>query len=157
MSSDEIYYLTAVGAEKLKKELEYLKSTGREELARRLRFAIQQGDLSENADYSSAKEDQAFMEGRIQELERTIKNMVIIEDVHQETDVVNIGDMVTIQEEDFPEEVFHIVGPKEADPRSGKISNESPIGKALMGHKIGDTVTVETPGGQILLKIVKKG
>jgi transcription elongation factor GreA len=156
MASEEIYYLTAEGADKLKKELEQLKGPGREELARRLRFAIQQGDLSENADYSSAKEDQAFLEGRIQELERTIKNMVIIEDVHKESEVVNIGDMVTIQEDDFPEEVFHIVGPKEADSRSGRISNESPIGKALMGHKIGDVVSVATPGGEILLKIIKK-
>jgi transcription elongation factor GreA len=156
MPSEENYYLTAEGAEKLTKELDYLKSAGREELARRLRAAIQQGDLSENADYSSAKEDQSFLEGRIQELERTLKNMIIIEEMRQEGDVIHIGDQVTIQEDDYPEEVFQIVGPTEADSRGGKISYESPIGKALMGCKAGDVVSVETPGGKLLLKIIKK-
>jgi len=157
MASEDISYLTAEGAEKIKKELENLKGPGRLDIARRLRAAIQQGDLSENADYSSAKEDQAFLEGRIQELERTISTMVIIEDIHHKSDVVNLGDMVTIQEDDFPEEIFYIVGPKEADPRIGRISYESPIGKALIGHKIGDIVSVKTPNGEIKLKIVKKG
>lgn len=151
----EVQYLTADGAERLRNELDYLKGPGREQLAKRLRAAIQMGDLSENADYSSAKEDQAFMEGRIAELESILRNFVIIDDTERPLNVVNIGHKVTIQEEDFPEETYHIVGPKEADPRKGMISHASPIGEALIGHSIGDEVSVKTPGGNVILKILK--
>lgn len=151
----ETHYLTSEGADRLRKELDYLKGPGREQLARRLRAAIQMGDLSENADYTSAKEDQAFMEGRIAELERILKNFVIIDDAERPMNVVTIGHKVTIQEEDFPEETYHIVGPKEADPRKGMISHESPIGEALLGHTVGDVVNVKTPGGSLSLKILK--
>ena len=147
-------YLTTEGAARLKAELEELTGPRREELAVRLRTAIQMGDLSENADYIKAKEDQGFLEGRIQELEYILSNAVIIED-NNNRDVVGIGSHVTIQEEDYPEETYHLVGPTEADPSKGKISHESPIGKALMDHKAGETVEAETPGGVIKLKILK--
>jgi len=149
------HYLTPEGAERLKAELEQLKGSGREELANRLRSAVQMGDLSENADYHKAKEDQGFMEGRIQELEYLLKNVVIIEKNGAQLEYVDIGAHVTIQEEDYEPETYHLVGAKEADPRNGRISNESPIGSALIGHGVGEVVVVDTPGGQIHLKIIK--
>jgi transcription elongation factor GreA len=147
-------YLTAEGHAKLKVELEELKGPRREDIASRLRSAIQMGDLSENADYHKAKEDQAFLEGRIQEIEAVLRNAVIIEK-SANTDVVSIGDHVTIQEQDFPPETYHVVGAKEADPRNGRISNESPIARALMDHKVGDVVEADTPGGKMKFKILK--
>ncbi len=147
-------YLTAEGAERLKKELEELKGPRREELARRLRSAIQMGDLSENADYHKAKEDQGFLEGRIMELEYKLRNAVII-DQNGNRDEVAIGNRVTIQEGNAPTETYHVVGAQEADPRNGRISNESPIGRALMGHKVGEVVEAETPGGKLHFKILK--
>jgi transcription elongation factor GreA len=151
----EQQYLTAEGAERLRKELNQLKGPEREELARRLRSAIQMGDLSENADYHAAKESQAFLEGRIQELEYLLQNAVIIEDTGEVRDTVSLGAHVTVQEEDYPPETFHLVGAKEADPREGRISNESPFGTALLGGRVGDEVTAETPGGMVRLKILK--
>jgi transcription elongation factor GreA len=147
-------FLTAEGVEKLKIELEELKGPRREELSRRLRSAIQMGDLSENADYHKAKEDQGFLEGRIQEIEAILHDAVIIEK-SLNTDVVSIGDHVTIQEDNFPPETYQVVGAKEADPRNGKISNESPIGSAMMDHKVGDIVEADTPGGRMKFKILK--
>jgi len=147
-------YLTPEGEAKLKAELEELKGPRRQELSVRLRSAIQMGDLSENADYHQAKEDQGFLEGRIQELEHVLRNAVII----QKTDskgTVSVGSHVTIQEASFPAETYHVVGAKEADPRNGKISNESPIGRALMDHKVGEIVEAETPAGKIKLKVLK--
>ena len=152
---NEVHYLTAEGAERLQKELDHLKGAGRDELAKRLRAAIQLGDLSENADYISAKEDQAFLEGRIQELTTILSNVQIIDDIKNVRGVVDIGSHVTIQEDDFPEETYHIVGPKEADPKQARISHESPIGKALLGHKVAETVSAETPSGSIRFKIIK--
>lgn len=148
-------YLTAEGAARLKSELAYLKSTAREEMAKRLRNAIQQGDLSENADYHKAKEDQSFMEGRIQELEYLLKNAIIVEEHIGKREEVTVGARVTVQEEDLPEEIYLLVGAKEADPRNGKISNESPIGNALIGKREGDVISAETPGGTVTLKILK--
>lgn len=148
-------YLTAEGAARLKAELEELKGPQREALARRLRDAIQMGDLSENADYHKAKEDQSFLEGRIQELEYILRNAEIIETEDGPKEVVAVGTRVTVQEENFEPEVFLLVGAKEADPRAGKISNESPIGQALLDHRVGDVVEAETPGGRIRLKILK--
>ena len=152
---NNVSYLTAEGAEKLQQELTYLKGPAREQLAARLRAAIELGDLSENADYISAKEEQGFMEGRIQELEQILSNHIIIDDMKVNTEEVGIGDHITIQEDDFDPEKYHMVGPKEADPGRGRISHESPIGKALIGHKVGDVVTAETPNGSIRLKILK--
>ena len=146
-------YLTAEGEQKLKNELAELKGPRREELAQRLRSAIQMGDLSENADYHKAKEDQAFLEGRIQEIEAVLRSAVIIE--KSQGDFVSVGSHVTIQEADFDPETFYVVGAKEADPRNGKISNESPIGSALLNHKVGDVVEADTPGGKIRFKILK--
>ena len=146
-------YLTPEGEKKLKTELAELTGPKREELAQRLRSAIQMGDLSENADYHKAKEDQSFLEGRIQEIEAILRTATIIEKKHSDT--VTVGSKVTIQEESFDPETFDLVGAKEADPRNGKISNESPFGKALIDHKVGDVVEAETPGGKIKLKILK--
>jgi transcription elongation factor GreA len=146
-------YLTPEGEIKLKAELAELKGPRREELAQRLRSAIQMGDLSENADYHKAKEDQGFLEGRIQEIENILRTAVIIE--KSQGDVVSVGSHVTIQEADFDPETFYVVGAKEADPRHGRISNESPIGSALINHKVGDMVEADTPGGKIRLKILK--
>jgi len=146
--------LTAEGATRFKAELEHLTGPEREALAKRLRHAIQNGDLSENADYHKAKEDQAFLEGRIQELEYLLNNAIIVEQRDVPTDRVAVGTRVTIQEEDSDPEVFHMVGAKEADSRSGKISHESPIGSALMDHRVGDRVEVDTPGGKIYLSIL---
>jgi transcription elongation factor GreA len=151
----EVHYLTAEGAERLKNELAYLKGPAREQLAQRLRAAIQQGDLSENADYISAKEDQAFLEGRIQELSAILSNVQIIEEKVSSSGMVDIGSHVTIQEGDFEEETYYIVGPKEADPRNARISHESPIGRALLNHRVGETVTAETPNGTIRFKIIR--
>lgn len=152
---NEVHYLTAEGAERLRQELEYLKGPGREQLAQRLRAAIQMGDLSENADYIAAKEEQGFIEGRIQELTQILSNVQIIEERKSSRGVADIGSHITIQEDNFEPETYHIVGPKEADPRQARISHESPIGRAVLGHKEGDTVAAETPNGVIHFKIIK--
>jgi transcription elongation factor GreA len=146
-------YLTQEGEKKLRAELAELTGPRREELAKRLRSAIQMGDLSENADYHKAKEDQAFLEGRIQEIEAVLRTAVVVE--KSRSDVVAVGSTVTVQEDNFDPETYYLVGAKEADPRNGKISNESPIGRALMDHKVGDVVEAETPGGKIRFKILK--
>jgi len=146
-------YLTLEGATKLRAELAELTGPRRDELSKRLRSAIQMGDLSENADYHKAKEDQAFLEGRIQEIEAILRMAVVIE--KKQSDVVAVGSHVTIQEEGLDPETFYVVGAKEADPRNGKISNESPIGSALMDHRVGDVVQAETPGGKIKFKILR--
>lgn len=144
----DIHYLTPEGKEKLEKELEELRTKGRNELAMRLKHAISMGDLSENADYHKAKEDQGFLEGRIQEIEATLYHSEIIETQSNYTEVT-VGAQVTVKEADYPAETFQIVGRKEADPQQGKISHESPIGKALLGHQIGDIVTVVLPDGAL--------
>lgn len=152
-------YLTLEGKKKLEEELEYLTTTARKELAERLQFAIKQGDLSENADYSKAKEDQSFLEGRIKTIEATLRNLVIVEEARAETvasDTVNIGCQVTVVEEEYGDpETYMIVGAVEANPKQGKISNESPIGKAVLGKRVGDKVMVNAPAGVIGFKIVK--
>jgi transcription elongation factor GreA len=148
-------YLTPEGAEKLKAELEVLKGQKRDEIAKRLRSAIQMGDLSENADYHKAKEDQGFMEGRIQELEYILRNAKIIDVSSEPTETVQVGSRVTVQEGEFPAETYFLVGATEADPRNGRISNESPIGRMLLGSRVSDEVTASTPGGEIKLKILK--
>lgn len=147
-------YLTKAGKQELQTELERLITIKRPEIARRLKSAIEMGDLSENAEYVATKEEQGFMEGRIQEIEYILANAEIIE-TKGGYDIVSIGAKVTIQEDDFPEEVYHLVGSQEADPGNGRISNESPIGRALLGKKVGDTIQVETPGGKINFKILK--
>jgi transcription elongation factor GreA len=152
--SDRIQYLTPEGAEKIRAELDELKGEKREDIAHRLREAISMGDLSENADYHKAKEDQAFLEGRIKELEYILQNAKIIEDKVGERTVVEVGASVTIKEGELPPETYQVVGAKEADPRNGRISNESPIGKAILGKKAGEEVVVQTPAGPINLTII---
>ena len=151
---DDDIYLTKEGIAKLKTELEDLKGPMRQELAAKLKSAIEMGDLSENADYKKAKEDQGFIEGRIQELEQTLKRAKVIQKNNNSNELVQIGSTVVVKEEDFPEEEFQIVGSKETDPNSGKISYESPIGRALLNHKVGDIVRVKTPAGGINFKII---
>lgn len=147
------FHLTREGYKKLRQELEYLKTVKRKELAERLRSAIQMGDLSENADYIATKEEQGFVEGRIQELETILRYAVIIDETtHKE--VVDLGARVTIQEDGYPPETYLIVGSTEADPHNGKISHESPMGQALIGKRKGEVVTVETPAGVIRVKIL---
>jgi transcription elongation factor GreA len=153
MKKDE-YLLTQEGVEKLKAELEDMQTRQREELSQRLRFAISQGDLSENADYHKAKEDQAFLEGKIREYQELIAGARIITP-GKYSGQVSVGSTVTIQEGSYPEETYFVVGAKEADPAKGRISNVSPIGSALIGHKAGDKVTVVTPGGKTEFKILK--
>jgi transcription elongation factor GreA len=154
MPKQQATYLTAEGAAKIEVELQELKGPQRDALARRLRDAIQMGDLSENADYHKAKEDQGFLEGRIQELEQALRIATIIEATSTPKNVVAVGAQVTVQEDGSDPEVFHLVGAQEADPRSGKISHESPIGLALMDHRVGDIVEAKTPNGVIRLKIL---
>ena len=155
MPKSQPIYLTAEGAARLNAELEDLKGPQREALSRRLHDAIQMGDLSENADYHKAKEDQGFLEGRIQELEFTLRNAIIVEETNGPKNVVAVGVRVTVQEDGFDPETYHLVGAKEADSRSGKISHESPIGLALLEHRAGEVVESATPGGKIKLKILK--
>ena len=148
-------YLTSQGADRIRTELENLKGPVRVELAKRLRSAIQMGDLSENADYIAAKEQQGFIEGRIQELEYLLQNAVIIEDDGGKREIVDLGVRVTIQQEDFPPETYQVVGAKEANPRDGRISHESPFGRALMGREVGEEVLAQTPAGEVHIKILK--
>jgi transcription elongation factor GreA len=153
----ETNYLTADGLKKLQAEYENLKGPAREDLAKRLRHAIQQGDLSENADYIQAKEEQGFLEGRILELASILSNYALIDESSTRRLKVDIGAKVTIQEEDYPAESYQVVGPKEADPGNNRISHESPIGKAMLGHMVGDLVTAETPNGAFTFKIIDIG
>jgi transcription elongation factor GreA len=150
-------YLTPEGAARLRAELEQLKNEKRPALAARLREAIQMGDLSENADYIMAKEDQAFLEGRIQELETVLRNATVVapSGANGGARHIGVGCRVTVQEKGEAPEEFHLVGAKEADPRTQKISNESPIGRALMGRREGEKVEVETPGGVLQLEILR--
>jgi transcription elongation factor GreA len=154
MPDKQPMYLTAEGASRLAAELKDLQGPQRQVLSKRLRDAIQMGDLSENADYHKAKEDQGFLEGRIQELEFILRNAIIVEQTDAPS-IVSVGVYVTVQEDGFDPETYHMVGAKEAAPRDGKISHESPIGLALMDHRVGDVVEVITPGGKIKLKILK--
>ena len=146
-------YLTPEGKLKLEAELEDLKTNKRRELAERLNFAIKQGDLSENADYSAAKEDQAFLEGRIRTSEGMLRHVEII--TEQVGGEVRIGSRITVTEAGCDErESVTIVGAAEASPVDGKISNESPLGSALLGKHIGDEVEIDAPAGRITFRIV---
>lgn len=150
--ADQIY-LTAEGAEELRRELDLLLTVRRPELAAKLKEAVAQGDLKENADYHDAKEQQAFLEGRIQYLENTLRAAVIITQ-EGPSDEVRVGSTVTIVEQGSDEEeTYTIVGAAEANPRDGRISNESPIGRSLLGHKKGSKVKVQTPSGEVIFKI----
>jgi transcription elongation factor GreA len=153
MNKEDIY-LTEEGADKIRKELEILTGPRRREIADRLRFAIQQGDLSENADYISAKEDQAFLEGKILELEETIRRAIIIGETTS-LDSIDIGSTVIVQLAGDDKLTFRVVGTKEADPRNGLISHQSPYGQALLGKRVGDVARANTPGGIVELKVLE--
>jgi transcription elongation factor GreA len=151
-------FLTKEGFEKLQDELDYLRTVKRQEVADRLHEAMEGGELIENAEYEAAKNEQAFVEGRIQELEILLATArVIEEDKRRKADTIQVGSTVTIQEDGYEEETYTIVGAAEANPREGKISNESPIGKAILNHRPGDEVQVETPDGAYSVRIVKIG
>ncbi|WP_404404026.1 transcription elongation factor GreA [Jeotgalibacillus malaysiensis] len=154
MANEKVFPMTEEGKHKLEQELEQLKSVKRKEVVERIKIARSFGDLSENSEYDSAKEEQAFVEGRISTLESMIRNAKIIEDDQTLEGVVSLGKTVTFVElPDGDEESYTIVGSAEADPFEGKISNDSPIAKSLIGKVVGDEVKVQTPGGDMDVRI----
>jgi transcription elongation factor GreA len=155
MTEDDTVYLTAEGLKQIEDELTYLKTTRREEIAIKLETAIKQGDLKENADYHDAKEEQGFIEGRIRQLEDSLRRAKVI-DNRGPANVVRIGSRVTVTEVGLDEEeTYVIVGAHEADPTRGRISNISPIGSALLGAKKGQTVRAETPAGLVEFQVLR--
>jgi len=150
---DESVYLTPEGAEKLRRELQELLDVKRPEIAQKLKEAIAEGDLRENANYHDAKEQQAFLESRIRDLEATLRSATIIEE-ESNSDVVRMGKHVTVAEEGEDPETYRIVGAAEADPTKGLISNESPLGAALLNKRKGQKVKVQTPAGETSFKII---
>lgn len=151
---EKVYPMTLEGKEKLEQELEELKTVKRKEIVERIKIARSFGDLSENSEYESAKDEQAFVEGRITTLENMIRFAQIIDNNNVSKDEVSIGRTVKfIELPDGDEEEYTIVGSAEADPLSGKISNDSPIAKALIGHKLNEVVTISTPGGDMEVRI----
>ena len=147
--------LTEEGFEKLENELEYLETEKRREVAKRIKVAREFGDISENSEYDDAKNEQAFVEGRIKEIKNMIRNAHVVKDEEVTDKKVNLGTTVVLQDLDTEEKVrYTLVGSAESDPLNYKISNESPIGKSIIGHKIGDKVTVEIPSGEVKYKIV---
>lgn len=154
MTEENRYYMTVEGKENLEKELYELKTVKRKEVVERIKIARDFGDLSENSEYDSAKEEQAFVESRIAQVEKMIRHAVIIEN-NDDVTTVNLGRKVTFVElPDGEEETYTIVGSAEANPFEGKISNDSPIAKNLIGKEKDDEVMVPTPGGDIKVKIV---
>ncbi len=148
--------LTASAKKKLEDELESLKTEGRADIAEKIRVARGYGDLSENSEYDEAKNEQAKMEARIVEIESMLKNYELIEDVKGAAKTVVVGVKVCVLDEEYNEECeYRVVGSTEADPREGKISDESPVGKALLGKKVGDEVVVEAPAGEFRLKVLR--
>jgi transcription elongation factor GreA len=147
-------FLTREGYQKLQEELEYLRTVKRQEVANRLHEAMEGGELIEDAEYEAAKNEQAFVEGRIQELEILLANARVIEGTVK-SEIVQIGAKVTIREGDNAPEEYTIVGPAEANPRNGRVSNESPLGRALMDHRAGDQIRVDAPGGSFSVQLLK--
>ena len=148
MSQTKQFIMTYEGVKKLEEELEYLKTVKRKEITEKIKVALGYGDLSENSEYDEAKNDQAFTEGRILQLENMLKNAVVVDESELPNDVVSVCTIVKVKDYDFDEEVeYSIVGSAEADPMNFKISNESPVGSALVGKKVGDIVEVAVPDG----------
>ncbi|MGI6588165.1 MAG: transcription elongation factor GreA [Peptococcia bacterium] len=155
MNTEKEIILTPEGLDKLEKELETLKTVKRREVAERIKQAIEFGDISENSEYEAAKNDQAFIEGRIITLEKMLRNVKVIEHKENNSGIVNIGAKVRLQDLECGDElVYTLVGSAEADPMNKKISNESPVGKAIIGKKKGDIVEVDVPIGKIKYKIL---
>lgn len=152
MSDDKIQYLTSAGLITLKKEYEELKSTRIPEIANRIDEAKQQGDLSENAEYHQAKEEMAWAQGRLHELQYVLDNAKIVEMASGE--IVAVGSTVVVKINDKTK-IYTIVGPHEANPLEGKISNESPLGESFIGSKVGEEVTVNTPAGKQIFEIIE--
>ncbi len=156
MAAEKKNILTYEGLRKLEEELEDLKVNRRKEVADKIKEAREQGDLSENAEYDAAKDEQREIEARIEELEKILKNAEVVDEDEVDVDTINIGCKVKILDMEYDEELeFRIVGSTEASSLQGKISNESPVGKALLRHKVGDVVEVETQAGVIEYKILE--
>ncbi|SDH58296.1 transcription elongation factor GreA [Alteribacillus persepolensis] len=156
MAEEKQHYMTEEGKQKLEEELHYLKTERRQEVVERIKIARSFGDLSENSEYDAAKDEQAFVEGRINQIEQMLKNAVIIEEDAENNTEVALGKTVKFKElPDGEEEVYTIVGSAESDPLEGKISNDSPMAQSLLGRKVGEEVTVNTPGGEIEVEILE--
>nr|WP_040197943.1 transcription elongation factor GreA [Candidatus Soleaferrea massiliensis] len=148
--------LTDEGLKKLEEELEFLKTIKRKEIAEKIKVAISFGDLSENSEYDEAKNEQAMIESKIQQLEAMLKNVQLLDEDDLSTEHVNVGSKVKVLDVEFDEEMeYQIVGSTEANPEEGRISDESPVGKALLGHGVGEEVEVEVPDGTISFKIIE--
>ena len=148
MGQAKKFIMTYEGVKKLEEELEYLKTVKRKEITEKIKVALGYGDLSENSEYDEAKNDQAFTEGRIIQLENMLKNAVVVDESEIPKDKVSVGSIVKVMDYEFDEEVeYTIVGSAEADPMNFKISNESPVGSALIGKKVGDVIEVTVPSG----------
>jgi transcription elongation factor GreA len=147
-------FLTREGYEKLQEELEFLRSSKRQEIANRLHEAMEGGELIENAEYEAAKNEQAFVEGRIKELEILLATARVISET-ENAGVVQVGSRVTIQEVGNDPEVYTIVGAAEANPRAGRVSNESPLGRSLLNRKVGDQIQVDAPAGSFTVNVLK--
>jgi len=152
--SEQVTYLTREGLKKLEEELEHLRTVRRAEIADRLHQAMEYGELIENAEYEAAKNEQAFIEGRILTIEVLLSEAVLIEE-DGPTNMVRVGSTVKVQEDGSKPEQYTIVGAAEANPAKGLISNESPLGKALLGRKVGDEIKVNAPAGVLSFKVIK--
>jgi transcription elongation factor GreA len=150
-----ISFLTREGFQNLQEELEFLRTKKREEIANRLHEAMEGGEIIENAELEAAKNEQAFVEGRIKELEILLATARVIDDAASSTGVIQVGSKVTIKEGDLEPEMYTIVGAAEANPVNAKISNESPLGKALLNRKVGERVQVDAPAGSFTVEVVK--
>ncbi len=152
---DREVLLTPDGLSKLEKELEELKTVRRREVAARIKQAIEFGDISENSEYDDAKNEQAFIEGRIVSLEKMLRNARVIDDEEVDTETVTVGSKVKLKDLELNEEFeYTLVGSAEADPASARISNESPVGRAIMGQRVGSIVEVEAPAGTLKYEIL---
>ena len=155
MSAKQVV-LTEDGLKRLEDELEELKTIKRKEVAEKIKVALSFGDLSENSEYDEAKNEQAMVEARIVQVEAILKNVKVLESDDLGTDVVGLGSKVKIRDVEFDEIMeYHLVGSTEADPMNGKISDESPVGKAILGHRVGETVEAETPSGTVQYEILE--
>ena len=156
MSQSKKFIMTYEGVKKLEEELEYLKTVKRKEITEKIKVALGYGDLSENSEYDEAKNDQAFTEGRIIQLENMLKNAVVVDESEIPKDKVSVGSIVKVMDYEFDEEVeYTIVGSAEADPMNFKISNESPVGSALIGKKVGDVIEVAVPSGMSKFEVLE--